>query len=55
MKKTIVYLPDDLKAALERAANREGRGEGDLIRQAVRDLTRSLGAAEAQTAAVLRG
>lgn len=42
MKKTTVYLPDDLKAALEQAAAREGRSEADLIRQAVRDLTQDL-------------
>ncbi len=38
MKKTTVYLPDDLKVALERAAAR-GRSEAELIREAVRDLT----------------
>lgn len=38
MKKTTVYLPDDLKAALERAAAR-GRSEAALIREAVRKLT----------------
>jgi len=42
MKKTTVYLPDDLKAALERMAAAQGRSEADLIRQAVRDLTRDL-------------
>ncbi len=42
MKKTTVYLPDDLKAAPERMAAREGRSEADLIRQAVRGLTQSL-------------
>ncbi len=42
MKKTTVYLPDDLKVALERVAAVQGRSEADLIRQAVRDLTRSL-------------
>lgn len=42
MKKTTVYLPDDLKAALERVAAQQGRSEADLIRQAVRDLTRDL-------------
>ena len=42
MKKTTVYLPNDLKAALERAAVHEGRSEADLIRQAVRELTRNL-------------
>ncbi len=42
MKKTTVYLPEDLKAALERAAAAQGCSEADLIRRAVRDLTRSL-------------
>lgn len=42
MKKTTVYLPDDLKAALERAAVARGRSEAELIRQAVRELTREL-------------
>lgn len=39
MKKTTVYLPDDLKAALERAAVAQGRSEAELIRQAVQELT----------------
>lgn len=39
MKKTTVYLPDELKAALGRAARVRGVSEADLIRQAVRDLT----------------
>lgn len=42
MKKTTIYLPDDLKAALERAAAARGRSEADLIRQAVWDLTQAL-------------
>lgn len=42
MKKTTVYLPDDLKAALERTAAHQGRSEAELIRQAVRELTRNL-------------
>jgi Arc/MetJ-type ribon-helix-helix transcriptional regulator len=42
MKKTTVYLPDDLKAALGRMAAQQGRSEAELIRQAVRDLTRNL-------------
>lgn len=40
MKKTTVYLPDDLKAALEKTAAAQGRSEADLIREAVRELTR---------------
>ena len=41
MKKTAVYLPDELKAALERAAA-QGRSEAELVREAVRELTRRL-------------
>ncbi len=37
MKKTTVYLPDDLKAALERVAAAEGRSEAELIRAAVHE------------------
>lgn len=42
MKKTTVYLPDELKAELERAAAARGRSEADLIREAIRELTRGL-------------
>lgn len=41
MKKTTVYLPDELKAALERAGAR-GRSEAELVREAVRELTQRL-------------
>lgn len=43
MKKTTVYLPDDLKAALERAAAEKGQSEAELIRKAVEDLVKGLG------------
>ena len=42
MKKTTVYLPDDLKAALERAAATEGCSEAELIRSAVREKVQAL-------------
>ena len=42
MKKTTVYLPDDLKAALERAAVARGQSEAELIREAVRKLTQNV-------------
>ncbi len=42
MKKTTVYLPEDLKAALERAAGARGCSDADLIRRAVRELTGNL-------------
>ncbi len=42
MKKTTVYLPDELKAALERAAAAQGRSEAELVREAVRELTQRL-------------
>jgi hypothetical protein len=35
MDKTTVYLPDDLKRALRRAAKASGRSEADLIREGI--------------------
>lgn len=35
MHRTTVYLPDDLKQALTRAANRRGVSEAELIREGV--------------------
>ncbi len=37
MRKTSVYLPEDLKAALAREAARRGASEADVIRAALRD------------------
>src|SRR5579864_5997443 len=34
--KTTLYLPDDLKHALERVARESGRSEADLIREGIR-------------------
>ncbi len=39
MEKTTVYLPSELKRALERAAQYEGRSEADLIREGVAVVT----------------
>lgn len=39
MNKTTVYLPDDLKHALRRAATQSGRSEADLIREGVTLVT----------------
>lgn len=36
MKKTTVYLPEELKASLKRVAHQEGCSEAELIRDAVR-------------------
>jgi hypothetical protein len=36
MRKTTVYLPDDLKAEVERTAAETGRSEADLIREGIR-------------------
>lgn len=36
MRKTTVYLPEELKASLERAAHQEGCSEAEFIRDAVR-------------------
>lgn len=40
MEKTTVYLPADLKRALERAAQAEGRSEAELIREGVAAVAR---------------
>jgi len=39
MEKTTVYLPDELKRALERAAQIEKRSEADLIREGISHVT----------------
>lgn len=36
MKKTTVYLPEDLDAALKRTAADQGRSEAEIIREAVK-------------------
>lgn len=41
MKKTTVYLPEDLKTALGRVAAQRGRSEAEIIREAVRELVQS--------------
>ena len=41
MKKTTIYLPNELKAA-ERASAAQGRSEAVLVREAVRELTQRL-------------
>jgi hypothetical protein len=44
MTKTVVHLPEDLKADLERVAHDEGRSEEELILEGVRlvvDIHRS--------------
>jgi Arc/MetJ-type ribon-helix-helix transcriptional regulator len=38
MKKTTLYLPDELKADLERASEAEGRSEAELVREAIRAM-----------------
>ena len=39
MQKTTVYLPDDLKRALEHMARSEGRSEAQVIREAIAGAT----------------
>lgn len=41
MKRTTIYLPDDLKAALERTATTEGRSEAEVVRSALASATAS--------------
>jgi Arc/MetJ-type ribon-helix-helix transcriptional regulator len=46
MQKTTVYLPDDLKSALERASKALQRSEADLIREGVQLVAQSYMAPE---------
>lgn len=39
MKRTTVYLPDDLKAALERTAAAQGKSEAEIVRGALAVVT----------------
>lgn len=41
MRKTTVYLPDDLKDALEQTAKASGRSEAELIREGIRLIAES--------------
>ena len=43
MRKTTVYLPDDLKAALERLAESEQRSEAEIVREALRSAVADRG------------
>jgi hypothetical protein len=40
MKKTTVYLPEELKSALGRIAREKRRSEAELIREAIRALVK---------------
>jgi plasmid stability protein len=39
MRRTTIYLPDDLKDALERTAAAEGRSEAEVVRAALATAT----------------
>jgi plasmid stability protein len=39
MRRTTIYLPDDLKEALERTAAAEGRSEAEVVRSALTTAT----------------
>lgn len=43
MNKTTVYLPEDLKQALQRMAAVSGRSEAELIREAIATQVRAAG------------
>lgn len=43
MVRTTIYLPDDLKAALEARARADGRTESDVIREALTEKLRDHG------------
>ena len=38
MKKTTLYLPDDLKTAIKRTATQQGVSEAEVIRQSIRHM-----------------
>lgn len=38
MEKTTLYLPDDLKTAIKRAATQQGVSEAKVIRQSIRHM-----------------
>lgn len=40
MQKTTVYLPDELKAELERTAEETGKSEAELIREGVKHVVK---------------
>jgi hypothetical protein len=46
MRKTTVYVPDDLKGRLAKAAAATGRSEADLIREGIRLVTAETAGAE---------
>jgi Arc/MetJ-type ribon-helix-helix transcriptional regulator len=46
MRKTTVYLPDQLKGRLERVAADSGRSEADLIREGIELVSGRAGATE---------
>lgn len=41
MKRTTVYLPEELKAALERTAAAQGKSEAEVVRTALELATRA--------------
>lgn len=43
MRKTTVYLPDELKRALAELAARRGQSEADIVREALSALTTAEG------------
>lgn len=38
MEKTTLYLPDDLKTAIKRAAVQQGLSEAEVIRRSIREV-----------------
>jgi Ribbon-helix-helix protein, copG family len=54
-QKTSVYLPHELKAALERAAAITGRSEAELIREGIRYVTAEHSAPEPRLPAFASG
>jgi len=43
MKKTTIYLPDELKKRVEKVARRTGKAEAEVIREAISVATQDAG------------
>jgi Arc/MetJ-type ribon-helix-helix transcriptional regulator len=44
MRKTTIYLPDELKKRIEKVARTSGKSEADVIRDAISNATMAAGA-----------
>jgi len=55
MRKTTIYLPDELKKRIEKVARTSGKSEADVIREAINAATRDAGAPVPRIPLMARG